>query len=210
MGYIFPMLNSAVKRPDRIYRRCEAMKLFFDDPEFDGQFQRAVGKTVYGMADVGECFVTAARITPGDYDSWYREWWTTAERIRQVADAARDSGHAVSAAGAYLRASEYYRSAYFFHRTDLSNNLLLAGWHAQRDCFRTAMKLREPACEIVEIPYQNSTLDGYFFWAPSGGERPATVISPSGYDGQAEEWYFYTAVAAMRRGYNALIFDGPG
>ena len=32
------------------------MKVFFDDEEFDGQLQRAVGKAFEGCADVGECF----------------------------------------------------------------------------------------------------------------------------------------------------------
>ena len=56
------------------------MKLYFDDPSFDYQVQRTAAKVAYACADLGEVFVIAARITPGDYDSWYREWFATARR----------------------------------------------------------------------------------------------------------------------------------
>ena len=56
------------------------MKVFFDDSEFDAQFARTVGKSVVGMADVGECFAAASRMTPGDYGSWRDSWHSAAER----------------------------------------------------------------------------------------------------------------------------------
>ena len=62
------------------------MKLFFDDTEFDAQFARTVGKAAVGMADVGECFATANRMTDGDYASWRDCWHATAERVEGIAD----------------------------------------------------------------------------------------------------------------------------
>ena len=46
------------------------MKLYFDDENFDGQLQRAVGKSDAGMANVGECLYIASQITQGERDSW--------------------------------------------------------------------------------------------------------------------------------------------
>ena len=43
----------------------------------------------------------------------------------------------------------------------------------------------------------------------SGAPRP-TIIYTSGYDSTSQECYFVLAVAALRRGYNVLAFDGPG
>ncbi len=40
--------------------------------------------------------------------------------------------------------------------------------------------------------------------------RRATVIGLGGYDGTAEECYFYFAAPALARGYHVLLFDGPG
>jgi alpha-beta hydrolase superfamily lysophospholipase len=41
------------------------------------------------------------------------------------------------------------------------------------------------------------------------GTPRATLLITGGYDGTAEELYF-SAAGALRRGYNALCFDGPG
>ena len=89
------------------------MKLFFDDVNFDGQLQRAVGKCDAGMANVGECLYIASQITPGDRDSWYAVWSQFADGLVQQADDALAAGHTVSAAGCFLRAAEYYRQAFF-------------------------------------------------------------------------------------------------
>jgi alpha-beta hydrolase superfamily lysophospholipase len=69
--------------------------------------------------------------------------------------------------------------------------------------------------EILEIPYEGTTLPGYFFSAvaadhPEAGARRATVVLVDGYDGTTEELYFWNAAAALDRGYNVLAFDGPG
>src|SRR5437868_5368392 len=66
-----------------------AMKVLFDNAEYDGQLLRALAYTYYGGADVGECLTTARRITEGDDDGWYREWCATADRVYAAAEASR-------------------------------------------------------------------------------------------------------------------------
>src|SRR5262245_16104022 len=95
------------------------MRLHFDDEGFDGQLQRTVAKCDAGMANVGECLYIASRITPGDRDSWYAEWSAFADGLVAQADEAQRGGHGTSAAGLRLRAAEYYRQAFFWHRDDL-------------------------------------------------------------------------------------------
>jgi hypothetical protein len=90
------------------------------------------------MANVGECLTIAAQITPGDRDSWYRAWTAFGSRLTEQADAARDAGHRVSARGAYLRAAEYFRQAFFFHRDDLDGAELRAAYPARVQAFRAA------------------------------------------------------------------------
>src|SRR5262245_15662323 len=91
------------------------MKLYFDD-EFDNQLQRTAAKASYGCCDLGEIFAIAHRITPGDYDSWYREWNAAGVANQKLGESEAAAGHRVNACRAFLRASEYYRSAYFFTR----------------------------------------------------------------------------------------------
>src|ERR1700755_1853395 len=115
------------------------VKLYFDDTSFDGQLQRSVGKADSGMENVGECLAIAEQVPPGDRDSWYRAWSGFAARLVGQADEAAKAGHRVSAGGAYLRAAEYYRQAFFFHREDLDGGELRSAYSSSVQAFRSAM-----------------------------------------------------------------------
>jgi dienelactone hydrolase len=186
-----------------------AIKVFFDNPEYDGQLLRALAYTYYGGADVGECLTTARRIAEGDDDSWYREWYATADRLYAAAEASRAAGHRVSAREAYLRASNYYRTAYIFMYRAPVDPRAVAALDRHREAFRQAAALFTPPIEPVAIPYESTTLPGYFYRVDGGGTPRATLLVTGGYDGTVEEGYFSVA-GALRRGYNALCFDGPG
>lgn len=180
------------------------MKLYFDDQNFDGQLQRVVGKADAGMANVGECMVIASQITPGDRDSWYRAWSQFGLRLVEQADAAVAAGHPVSARGAYLRAAEYLRNAFFFHREDLDGAELRLAYGASVDAFRKAMPLMGHGTAVLTGP-----LSGYLF-TPAGATGPLpTLLHIGGYDGTAEELYA-SVYPALERGYAFAAVDGPG
>jgi len=180
------------------------MKLFFDDDALDGQPQRSVGKADSGMANVGECLAIAARVTPGDRDSWYRAWSSFAGRLRDQADIALQAGHVVSARGAYLRSAEYFRQAFFFHREDLDGTELRSAYPASVAAFRAAAKLSDDPVSVL-----SGELTGYLI-RPAGAEGPRpTLLHIGGYDGTAEE-LFASAGGALARGYAFAAVDGPG
>ncbi|GAB3027640.1 alpha/beta hydrolase family protein [Natronobiforma cellulositropha] len=178
--------------------------------EFSGQLERTLGKAPAGCADVGEVFATAARIDDGDYVSWYEEWSKTARAVETAARESLERGHDVSAREAFLRATEYYRSAYFFRRHDLDDPTLLEAWRRQRACFREALSLADHGAAVVEIPYEGTTLPGYLLTPDDSTQARATVIGFPGYDAPLEESYPMLAKAALRRGYTCLLFEGPG
>ncbi|ELY32145.1 dipeptidyl aminopeptidase/acylaminoacyl peptidase [Natrialba magadii ATCC 43099] len=182
----------------------------FESDEFTAQLERTLGKVYDGCADVGECLATAGRIEDGDYESWYDEWFATAESVEDTAREARERGHDVSAREAFLRATEYYRSAYFFRRHDLDDPDLHETWQRQRDCFRAAMEMADHTCESVDIPYEETVLESYFLAPDDSGAARPTVIGFPGYDSPVEESYAMLARAALTRGYNCLLFEGPG
>ena len=65
-------------------------------------------------------------------------------------------------------------------------------------------------CEQVSIPYEGARLPGYFYRVdPSATPRP-TLLVHGGYDSTGEEQYFETVPDALERGYNCLVFEGPG
>ena len=179
------------------------MKLYFDDVAFDGQLQRAVGKSDAGMANAGECLAIAQRITPGDRDSWYQAWSEFATGLISRGDEARRAGHNISARNAYLRAAEYFRQAFFFHREDLDADKLRRAYAASVTAFRAAL-------ELTEYPARALTgeVSGYLFSPPAGGSHP-TILHIGGYDSTAEELYA-SVPAALAHGYAFAAVDGPG
>ena len=182
-------------------RRWFELDIIGDD-FLDGQLLRGLEAIWHGMGDVGECLDTASRIEPGDYASHHREWYATAERVAAVAKASEEAGHPISAGEAYLRASNYYRNSEFIDHDNPA---------AQRhvETFQLAVKLLGIPAEPVEIPYEKTTLPGYFFRAEGAGPKAPVLIAHSGFDGSPEEMKF-VGEGALKRGYHCLIFSGPG
>ena len=56
------------------------MKIYFDNPEFDGQFLRALDYAPLG-AQIGETWAIAAQIEAGDTEGWYKAWSGYADRL---------------------------------------------------------------------------------------------------------------------------------
>ncbi len=186
------------------------MNTVFDKAMADEWTSRARAHAVYGGADFGECTTTAGRVAIGDADSWYQEWNETADRISKIGEVSEAKGHKVSAREAYLRASNYYRTSYpFFYGAPVDPRLGEA-FDKETAAFRRAAALFDPPVEPVEIPYEGTTLPGYFYQVDNANERRPTLIGGSGYDSTIQESHYAHAVAAVHRGYNCLTFDGPG
>jgi dienelactone hydrolase len=62
----------------------------------------------------------------------------------------------------------------------------------------------------VQIPYEGTVLEGWFYRPSLDGAPRPTVVMHNGFDGSAEELHYLGGLAALDRGYNALSFDGPG
>jgi len=185
------------------------MKIYFDDPEYDGQFLRAIDYAPAG-AQISEAWAIAAQIRAGDKTSWYNAWSSFADRLYQLAVKARDAGYRVSARNALLRASNYYRSAYVFMFALPVDPRVTEAYGKQTDAFRKAAALFDQPIEILSIPYENTTLPGYFIKPDASGAPRKTLLCTGGYDGTCEELFFIIGGGALERGYNVLIFDGPG
>jgi len=188
---------------------CICPELIFTDQEFAFELKRTLAAAYAGEADIGECLATAARIKEGDFGSWYSEWKKTADHFRAAGDGSLAAGHTVSAREAYYRAATYYRTAEFFLHGNPSDPRIVATWKESRDAFRDAIALDTVPYEIVSIPYESTTLPGYFFKADNSGTARPLLIVQTGFDGCQEELHPY-AIEGIRRGYNVLTFEGPG
>jgi pimeloyl-ACP methyl ester carboxylesterase len=192
-------------------------RLVLDDELLDAQVLRAAGSALYGGGDLGECLMAARSVDVRSLDSWYHVWTALAARTSELAQEQEEAGRLESARLAYLRASTYYRTAGVMLLRPPVDERLVASNRLQTGMFRRAAALMPTPVETITIPYQGTTLPGYFCAAapPSAAHgdgvlRRPTVILTGGYDGTAEELYFFNGAAALARGYNVLTFDGPG
>jgi hypothetical protein len=192
------------------------MKIVFQDPTFSLQLLRAVEETYYKGADIGECLSTAYRIKEGDFESWHTEWLKTAKRVHSYADQYLAQGHTISARDAHLRASNYYRVAEFL-LINPEDPRIQTTWGNSKYCFSKVAELFSPAFEPIEIPYEGTTLPGYFYRIEdddsnkysNNAPRP-TLIAHGGFDSTLEELYTSAAAPALERDYNCLTFEGSG
>jgi pimeloyl-ACP methyl ester carboxylesterase len=180
------------------------------DELFQAQLLRAMGYAPYGGADAAECLAVAGRIPGTGLDAWHDTWAAAAARLYGQAQASEAAGRTASARSGFFRAANYFRTAGIFAMRAPPGPRLAEAHRREVDSFRRGAALLAVPPEIVQIPYQASSLPGYFFRAAADPARRATVILTNGYDGTAEELYFTNGAAALERGYNVLAFDGPG
>lgn len=185
-------------------------RIVFNDEAYYYQLLRSLGLTYGGGADINECLWTAHRISEGDDENWYEEWNKTAKRVLAIAEKSEKGGHPVSAREAYLRASNYFRTAEFFFHADLSDTRAYDAWKMSRECFLRAIPYFSHAVEAVEIPFEETTLPGYFIRGEGDKKTAPLIIMFSGFDGTAEEVCISTGFAGAMRGYHCLVFEGPG
>ncbi|MGD0455121.1 MAG: alpha/beta fold hydrolase [Solirubrobacteraceae bacterium] len=187
------------------------MKLDFSRRQMDiGTFSfnlvRVLSLTGTGGAEISECLLAAEKVKDNDPESWVREWATLAERVARVAAGALKAGQPVTARRALLRASNYYRAAMFSLAP--GDERLDAYLTQSRELFHAAAPLCAETIEIVEVPYGDVSLPGYFLAAPGADGRTLLVVN--GGDSTNEELVHWVGFAAVARGWNCLIFEGPG
>jgi pimeloyl-ACP methyl ester carboxylesterase len=184
----------------------------FRDPEFDYQLLRAMGVADYGGSAVGECLAAAGMITDGDTGSWVSAFRHLADAVEKKAGACLQAGHLVSARDHFLRASTYHRTAEYYAEAD--PEVLAECGRRSRSCFESAAALFDPPVQTLSVPFENGSLPGYVVPPRAGtapGQRPrGTLVALGGFDSGAEEMYFQLGAAGAARGWQVVVFDGPG
>lgn len=185
-----------------------ARHLFFEDEGFEFLTLITLGGAATRVAEVGEVLATVAAVEDGDSQSWFDAWMATAARVEAIAREAAAAGHQQTARDAHLRAAMYIGNAFFYVLSTAQAGEKVDVWRRHRANAEAAFRLWPTPVEKVAIPYEDTTLEGYFF---SGGDgaRPL-YIANNGSDGTVVEMLTFGLNEAVRRGYHALTFDGPG
>lgn len=181
----------------------------FTDAEMDFQLMRQMGATRYGGASVGECLALVQRIRDADPESWITEFAAIAARQKQDAEDRLKRNHRLSARDQYLVASNSFRAAEYYCVADDPRHATLG--LESRDCFLAAMQAGGIACEALDLTLDSRALPAYFFPGPAPADGSGkTLLIISGYDGTLEETWLAYGRAALERGYNLMLFTGPG
>ncbi len=187
---------------------------FFADPSMNMQTLFTLGAAGYGAAEYGEVATAVAGVhRQGDsYDAFCHTFRAMGLLASRFGHDALGRGDRVAARGAFLRAASYLANPLYFALGTSDPRQQAAAYRAMNDTWTRAAGLLEPAGEPVRIPYGRTTLPGWLLrppGVPAGVKRP-TIIFNNGNDAQNIGLYVYGAAGAAARGYNALLFEGPG
>ncbi|PRZ41206.1 alpha/beta hydrolase family protein [Antricoccus suffuscus] len=207
-------MSSTSTRAARSTTKPTAVKrrgALFDSAFHDGFGQWPVGYIPVGGADMGDIVAVANVVADGDDSAFYDAWVDAAATKYSEAEAVLAAGHPQSARDLFLRSSCLYAAAYHpLYGTPVDPRLLSA-FNKQMNAFRRGMELSTVPVHPVAIPYENTELPAYL--VPAFGRetevRPLLILN-NGYDATITDLYFASGIAALRRGYHVLMFDGPG
>jgi dienelactone hydrolase len=190
----------------------QPLQNLFTQPDLDFETLFAFGSAGYGCAEFGELVTAVNQINAegASYQTYYDTFWALAQRTSALADQELAAGHQAGARSAYLRASTYYDMGLYFILGTTARAQEAAAYAATQRCWQRASQLFDPPFEPVRIPYGSTWLPGYLLRPDIRPVRRPTVILNNGEDAQNITLYALGGADAIARGYNALIFEGPG
>ncbi|MBE0643544.1 MAG: alpha/beta hydrolase [Bacteroidetes bacterium] len=177
-------------------------------PEFEFKLFRELGLAAFGASTLGECFSVAQGMSMWDLPGWVRGWSLLTAEVEQQARLAMEQGHTTSATEHYLRAANYFHMAEYYAIIGEGEHVHL-GMKCE-ECFQYALQGLPWGGGLVELSANGKAYPSYFLRPDdSGAPRPTLLVVP-GIESSGEELYFYHGISALRRGYNVLLFQGPG
>ncbi|MDX6757967.1 dipeptidyl aminopeptidase [Streptomyces sp. F8] len=186
------------------YRFCE-------NDQFDFEVMALLGAAWQKGSDPGEVLATASALRDADGRGWFEGWTELGRRVRSDGERAAAAGLRTSARDAWLRAAGYFGMGLVAADALGDESRLLAVFREHRECFDRFAAAWEPAAERVAVPYEGGTaLPGYLFRPAAADAEAPTVIVNNGSDGPVSTAWTMLGAPAVARGWNALLFDGPG
>lgn len=184
------------------------------DPNFHYETIRSLGVTRYFGGDISEQIGVLQNIPAGDSEAWYREWSGLAQQVLATIDESKlDSYSPITVRDVYFRASHYQFVSDFFLHGNQSDPRLYENYALWRKWF-------DIANAHLPIPGKHVRIQsGHGFSVPAiiyrtaaasaANPRP-TIIVHGGFDSNLEEVLHVFGFAALERGCNVVIFEGPG
>jgi len=178
---------------------------FFANQTFHFEALRGAGYVQAGAADMGEIMEAVRVIEEDDIQGWYSAWEAVADRVLALAHNTKDP---LSKGGAFMRASNYQRTAEFLLPPDDAKRP--ASWIKTLAAFRNGLNALGLTYEFFDVPYESGSLRALYLPGPSVAELKPLIMIVGGFDSILEELYPVLGKAANDRGYSVLLYEGPG
>lgn len=174
------------------------------DDRLESMYRRFTWRILSNYVSPWEFEQLRGQIT--DYEQWCAAWCRQAETHVERGDEALAAGRLLTAGDAYLRAGLFYHWASFMFTHDTGQ--YRAALTAMAAAWEKAAPLLDPPMQILTVPFENMTLNGYLR-IPRGDPRPPIVLLLPGADSTKEELY-NLGDYIVARGLAVAAFDGPG
>lgn len=200
----------------------------FNNSGFNGQISFCLGGASCQTAEIGEVMYAVNRINaktgnpgnPGmdppsmgpsakDFEVLIQEFVDLGDRLEKLAKTA-GKGNRVTYRQRMMRASSYVAQSLFFVLGGTEPNNEADYFRICQDRWLKAARMMDRPVETFEVSTPFGEVPCYFLRATSGsGPRPTLIVS-SGSDGQLVECMAFGVTAGLDRGYNVVLFEGPG
>jgi dienelactone hydrolase len=183
---------------------------FFADRTFEMIFLTSLGRAYYSGANPGKVLYLTRHVKDGDFESAFVGFRQAGDEARALAEESLAGGHRESARHAYLWAQNFYDSATYFADGSADPSRFLPTWEALYDCWLKSLPFFDPPIEPVAIPYEGTTLHGFYMRGKSKARQRPLLILVNGSDGSLLDMWLWGGAGGTARGYDCLTFDGPG
>lgn len=151
------------------------------------------------------------RLVPPEVKSYKmipRAQFKRARHFEEMASAAAERDHLVTAAQLYWRAGEVYRDAqHSIFEDDNEEKIYLH--RKSMECVDRVIEYSGRDVELVEIPWESTHIQGRLHLLPGRPVAPTALLIP-GMDMTKESFPNPTANPFAARGFHLLTIDGPG
>lgn len=182
----------------------------FTDADFGFAAQISLGHSYYRAGEPGKLLAIVSKIKTGDFESAWAAYHQAGVELRTLAESAVAKRHNVSAKEAYLAAASYFSTALRFLDGTEDPARMFPCWQEYAASWSAAAALFNPPIERLEIPYEGTSLTGWFLRGDNSRRPRPLVVINNGADGMEISSYVLGGAGALARGSNCLIFNGPG
>ena len=173
-------------------------------------FLTGLGRAYYQANNVGKMLWLSKQVKDGDFEGGFQAFKAAGDEAAAIAAASGRQRPSRERAPGMALGAELRRHLALLRRRLLRSGPLPADLGAALRCVAQVAPVLDPPGEQVAIPYEGTTLNGFYFRGPGASGRRPLLIMNNGSDGSLLDMLTVGGAGALARGYDMLTFDGPG